>query len=75
MTNIQQLVEWDKEMLLAINGCHNLFWDGFMWVVTDTKTWIPVAALLLYVIFKNNKLVPHTFFSDNIFCNVSTTVL
>lgn len=56
--DVQQLVEWDKELLLAINGCHNLFWDGFMWVVTDTKTWIPVAAMLLYVIFKNNKLVP-----------------
>lgn len=58
MIDIQQLVAWDKEALLAINGCHNLFWDGFMWVVTDTKTWIPVAAMLLYVIFKNNKPVP-----------------
>ncbi|MDD6892441.1 MAG: phosphatase PAP2 family protein [Bacteroidales bacterium] len=56
--DIQQLIELDKELLLAINGCHNLFWDGCMWVVTDTKTWIPVAAMLLYVIFKNNKPVP-----------------
>lgn len=56
MIDLQQLVETDKQLLLAINGTHNLFWDGFMWIVTDTKTWIPAAAMLLYVIFKNNKL-------------------
>ena len=54
--DIQQLIELDKEVLLALNGCHSLFWDGFMWTATKTITWIPVAAALLYVIFKNNKL-------------------
>ena len=56
MIDIQQLIEFDKEVLLALNGSHSLFWDGFMWTVTKTLTWIPVAAALLYVIFKNNKL-------------------
>lgn len=55
MIDIQRLMETDWQWLLAINGCHDLFWDGFMWVVTDTKTWIPAAVALLYVIFKNNK--------------------
>ena len=54
--DIQQLIELDKEVLLALNGCHSLFWDGFMWTATKTITWIPVAVALLYVIFKNNKL-------------------
>ena len=56
MIDIQQLIEIDKEVLLALNGNHSLFWDGFMWTVTNTLTWIPLALVLLYVIFKNNKL-------------------
>lgn len=54
--DIQQLIEFDKQLLLTLNGQHSLFWDGFMWTVTSTLTWIPVAAALLYVIFKNNRL-------------------
>ena len=56
MFDIQQLIELDKQVLLALNGNHSLFWDGFMWTVTKTVTWVPVGAALLYVIFKNNKL-------------------
>lgn len=54
--DIQQLIELDKHILLQLNGSDSLFWDGFMYVVTNTKTWIPAAAALLYVIFKNNTL-------------------
>ncbi|WP_300728317.1 phosphatase PAP2 family protein [uncultured Bacteroides sp.] len=55
--DIQQLIGFDQELLLKLNGSDSLFWDGFMWIVTDTKTWIFVGAVLLYVIFKNNKLM------------------
>ena len=41
---------------MQLNGSDSLFWDGFMYIVTDTKTWIPAAIALLYVIFKNNNL-------------------
>lgn len=54
--DIQSIIELDKQVLLALNGNHSLFWDGFMWTATKTITWIPVAIALLYVIFKNNKL-------------------
>ena len=56
MIDIQQLIELDQQVLLTLNGYNSLFWDGFMWTVTKTATWIPVAAALLYVIFKNNKV-------------------
>lgn len=56
MIDIQQLIDKDRELLLFLNGSHSLFWDGFMSVVTDTKTWIPAAVVLLYIILKNNKL-------------------
>lgn len=54
--NIQQLIEADKALLLELNGSHSVFWDGFMWVVTSTTTWMPAGAVLLYIIFKNNKI-------------------
>lgn len=52
--DIQQLIDLDKLILMKLNGSDSLFWDGFMYIVTDTKTWIPAAIALLYVIFKNN---------------------
>lgn len=55
MTDIQQLIEADKELLLSLNGSNSLFWDGFMWTVTDTRTWILAMVVLLYVVFKNNR--------------------
>ena len=54
--DIQQLIGFDQELLLKLNGSDSLFWDGFMWIATSTSTWIPVAIALLYVIFKNNKI-------------------
>lgn len=53
---IQELIELDKEVLLDLNDNHSRFWDGFMWTLTKTITWIPVGAALLYVIIRNNKL-------------------
>lgn len=56
MADLQQLIEADKALLLSLNGSDSLFWDGFMWTVTDTKTWIPAVLVLLYVVFKNNRV-------------------
>ena len=54
--NIQPYIDFDKELLLKWNGSDSLFWDGFIWVTTNTYIWIPLAIVLLYVIIKNNKL-------------------
>ena len=51
--DIQQYIAADKELLLNLNGSQSLFWDGFMWVATSTIVWVPVAAMLLYIIIKN----------------------
>lgn len=53
--DIQQLIDLDKLILMKLNGSDSIFWDGFMYIVTSTKTWLPAAVALLYVIFKNNK--------------------
>ena len=54
--NLQDLIEFDQNLLLQLNGSNSLFWDGFMWTVTSTLTWIPAILVLLYVILKNNRL-------------------
>lgn len=56
MISTQQLIEYDKSVLLALNGSSSTFWDSFMWIYTSTIIWIPLAMMLLYVIIKNNKL-------------------
>lgn len=60
--DIQQYIAADKELLLNLNGSQSLFWDGFMWVATSTIVWVPVAAMLLYIIIKNNKIQEALYF-------------
>lgn len=48
------ILQWDTNLLLALNGSDSLFWDGIMMTATKTFTWIPLMCLLLYVVFKNN---------------------
>ncbi len=52
--DMQQLIGLDRELLLSINGSSSLFWDGAMWILSDTKTWLLLSIALLYIIFKNN---------------------
>ncbi|MBO4906451.1 MAG: phosphatase PAP2 family protein [Bacteroidaceae bacterium] len=48
------MIELDQRLLLLLNGSGNPFWDQMMWTVTATATWLPMAALLLYLIAHNN---------------------
>lgn len=51
---IEQIVQWDKELLVALNGSSSLFLDGVMMTITETSTWIPLFACLLYAVIRNN---------------------
>lgn len=48
------LSEIDKYLLLSINGCDSIFWDGCMKVYTTIGIWIPVIVILVYLLIKNN---------------------
>lgn len=54
MSILQQLIEWDKELLLFLNSIHTPFGDKFMWVYTGKYTWIPLILSLLFVLFRKN---------------------
>lgn len=51
---IEQIIQWDKELLVALNGSSSLFLDGIMMAITETTTWIPLFICLLYAIIRNN---------------------
>ena len=52
--DLQQLVNIDKQLMLALNGSNSLYMDGVMKIYTSTVVWIPVALVLLFIVLKNN---------------------
>lgn len=56
MARMDELIQFDQRLLLALNGSDSLFWDHFMTGITSTVAWLPVAVVLIYVIIKNNSM-------------------
>ena len=54
MTDFLQLLnDLDSQLLLAINGLHNPYFDTFMYAYSGKWIWIPMYAALAYVLFRN----------------------
>ena len=49
---IDQILAWDYELFLFLNGLGTSSWDGFWMVVTDRFTFIPLYIFLLYLIYR-----------------------
>ncbi|WP_299888497.1 phosphatase PAP2 family protein [uncultured Lacinutrix sp.] len=49
---LEQLIQYDKELFLFLNGLGNSTWDGFWMFYTTKFYWIPLYALLIYLIYK-----------------------
>lgn len=52
MTWFESLIEFDKQLLLAANGCNTPFWDNFFFIFSGKITWIPTALAIIFVIIK-----------------------
>ncbi len=52
---IEQLKEWDEQFLLFLNQFHTGWLDPAVLFITKTEAWIPLYALLIFLIFKNYK--------------------
>lgn len=52
---LDQLIEWDKELLIFLNSWHTPWLDPVMIVITKTFFWIPLYAFLIYLIFRYYK--------------------
>jgi undecaprenyl-diphosphatase len=44
------LEQLDRDLLLALNGCHWDALDPVIWAISQPKTWIPVYCLLLVLV-------------------------
>ena len=53
MEFLQWLIEIDEKLLLAINGCHNDYFDHFMYLFSDRWIWVPMYVVILYVVIRN----------------------
>ncbi len=44
---MEELLQFDTDLLVAINGWHNAFFDTFMWNVSERLTWLPLYIVLV----------------------------
>jgi undecaprenyl-diphosphatase len=52
---LEFLNQIDRKLFLFLNSMNNPFWDKVMWQVSETVTWLPFYALILFFIFKKLK--------------------
>ncbi len=50
---LDQLLQYDKELFLFLNNLGSSAWDGFWLVVTNKLTFIPLYAILLFLVYKH----------------------
>jgi len=53
---MEYLKSLDTEIFLALNGCHNSFFDSIMYWFSDKLVWIPMYALIIFLIVRKYKL-------------------
>ena len=51
------IIDFDKQLLLSLNGSESLFLDGLVKTLTTATTWIPLYMALLYLVVKNSDAV------------------
>ena len=49
---LDQLLQLDKDFFIFLNALGNSTWDSFWLVITDKLTFIPLYAVLLFLIYK-----------------------
>ncbi len=52
---MDELIQLDKHLLLALNGSDSTFLDSIIMTLTTAQTWIPLYAVLLIIVLYNNR--------------------
>lgn len=50
---LDKIIQYDKELFLFLNNLGNSSWDGFWMFYTTKFNWIPLYAVLLFLIYRN----------------------
>lgn len=59
---LNELIDFDRWLLLAVNGSASLYLDGVAKTLTTAATWIPLYIALLCLVVKNNDFVRRILF-------------
>ena len=54
-TMLDQLIAFDKQLLLQVNGSESLYLDHLVRILTTATTWIPLYLSLFYIVIRNNE--------------------
>ena len=54
---MEELIQFDKQLLLMVNGSDSTFIDSIIMTLTTATTWIPLYVGLLYVVIMVNRNV------------------
>ncbi|MFO0385716.1 MAG: phosphatase PAP2 family protein [Flavobacteriales bacterium] len=49
---LSQLIRFDEQLFLWLNGFHSPGWDRIMWLFSTRWFWVPVYAVLLAALFR-----------------------
>ena len=66
---MDELIHFDQQLLLTLNGSDSSYLDHFFLMVTKTGTWIPLLLVLLFVLFKNRP------WREVVFCVIALTLV
>lgn len=55
---LEQLLQYDTELLLYLNKLGNPTWDNLWLIITAEYTFVPLYAILLYLIYRSYGLKP-----------------
>lgn len=53
--NLDWLIQWDKALLIRLNGLHAAWLDPVMLLMTHTLFWSPLYLFLIFLLFRNFK--------------------
>lgn len=54
MMNVLTIMDFDRQLLLALNGSGSLWLDNMAHILTTATTWIPMYLALMYMVIKCN---------------------
>lgn len=53
MTLLDNIIQYDKDLLVFLNGLGTETWDSFWIIITNQLSWIPLYLVFAYMIFKS----------------------
>ena len=51
---MEEIIQFDKQLLLMVNGSDSIYLDSIVMTLTNAFTWIPLYVSLLFIVIKNS---------------------